>query len=301
MNRRPSLLIVLLLLSSCVMVAWLGVARADAPAHAPAATAPAGGGGGVCVLVRGDDMGVAQAINEACLKSYREGLVRSVEVIVPGAWFPDAAELLRENPGLDAGVHLCLTSEWDHCKWRPLTRAPSLVTADGYFYPETKQRPDLPPHSGVLDENPKLDEVEAELKAQIELAKRHIPQLSHVSAHMYTVRSSSGIEAIARRLAAQYGLRFDDDGMKRSVYWGGTDPAAHVKRFVTRLETLTPGTYLIITHPGLDTPELRAFGNNANWDVAEDRAATTAALTSAAAKDAVRRLGIKIISYRDLK
>jgi predicted glycoside hydrolase/deacetylase ChbG (UPF0249 family) len=266
-----------------------------------ALAAAARGEDGVRVLVRGDDMGVAKAINDACIKCYRDGVVRSVEVIVPGGWFMDAAKQLKQNPGLDVGVHLCLTSEWDGCKWRPLTHVPSLTNEDGYFYPETKQRPDLAPHSGVLDEKPKLDEVEAELKAQIELARKHVPQLSHVSAHMYTVRSSPEIEAIARRLAKQFGLRFDDDGMKRSWYWGGTDPVEHARNFRIRLETLSPGTYLIITHPGLDTPELRGFGNNANWDVAEDRAATTAALTSREAKEAIAKLRIKVISYRDLK
>ena len=36
---------------------------------------------------------------------------------------------------LDIGVHLAITSEWDNVKWRPMTPAPSLRDADGYFYP----------------------------------------------------------------------------------------------------------------------------------------------------------------------
>src|SRR5205814_2520963 len=132
------------------------------------------------------------------------------------------------------GVHLCLTSEWDRCKWRPLTHGASLVTADGYFYPATSQRPDLPPNSGLENAKPKLEEVEAELRAQIELAKKFIPRISHVSAHMYTVRSSPQIEAVARKVAKEYGLKFDDDGVKRAVYWGGTNPEVHAKRLVAR-------------------------------------------------------------------
>src|SRR6516225_4070802 len=108
------------------------------------------------VLFRGDDMAVAQAANEACIKAYREGVVRSVEVIVPGAWFLDAVRLLKESPDLDVGVHLCLTSEWERCKWRPLTHAPSLVDADGYFYPATSQRSDFPPNTGLVEAKPKL-------------------------------------------------------------------------------------------------------------------------------------------------
>jgi predicted glycoside hydrolase/deacetylase ChbG (UPF0249 family) len=252
------------------------------------------------VLFRGDDMAVAQAANEACIKAYREGVVRSVEVIVPGAWFLDAVRLLKENPDLDVGVHLCLTSEWERCKWRPLTHAPSLVDADGYFYPATSQRSDFPPNTGLVEAKPRPDEIEAELRAQIELAKKHIPRISHVSVHMYTVRSVPEWEAIGRKLARRYNLRFDDDGMKRANYWGGTDPTAHEKRLITRLETLPAGTHLIITHPGLDTPEMRNLGHIGYEDVAEDRAAVTAALASKGLKDAIAKLEIEVISYKDL-
>src|SRR5437763_222912 len=55
------------------------------------------------LLVRADDMAVAQSVNEACIASYKDGIARSVEVIANGAWFPDAIRLLKENPGLDVG------------------------------------------------------------------------------------------------------------------------------------------------------------------------------------------------------
>ena len=58
-------------------------------------------------------MGSCHAANEACIESYRNGIMRSAEVIVPGPWFLEAAKMLNENPGLDAGVHLTLTAEWD--------------------------------------------------------------------------------------------------------------------------------------------------------------------------------------------
>ena len=57
---------------------------------------------------------------------------------------------------------------------------------------------------------------------------------------MYTVRSSPEWEAIGRKLARQYHLRFDDDGMTRANYWGGTDPKAHEKRLIIRLDCRGP-------------------------------------------------------------
>src|SRR3954453_20925048 len=149
------------------------------------------------LLVRGDDMGAAQAVNEACILSAREGIVRSVEIIVPGPWFLDAVRLLKEYPGLDVGFHLPLTSEWERVKWRPLTHAPSLVDADGYFRPMTSQRPDFPPDTGFVQANPKPEEVERELRAQIEMARRHLgDRVSHVSTHMSTAVATPELQAI---------------------------------------------------------------------------------------------------------
>jgi len=64
------------------------------------------------LIVRADDIGSSHAANLACIQSYREGIARSVEVMVPCPWFNEAAGMLRANPGYDVGVHLTLTSEW---------------------------------------------------------------------------------------------------------------------------------------------------------------------------------------------
>lgn len=55
--------------------------------------------------------------------------------IEAGTWY--LSSYRKENPGLEVGVHLTLTSEWDNVKWRPLTHAPSLVNPDGYFFQMT--------------------------------------------------------------------------------------------------------------------------------------------------------------------
>ena len=87
------------------------------------------------LIVRGDDMGFSHAGNEALIKCYKEGIERSIEVIVPSPWFPEAVRMLANEPGVDVGVHLALTSEWENVKWRPLTCSPSITDSSGYFYP----------------------------------------------------------------------------------------------------------------------------------------------------------------------
>jgi len=73
------------------------------------------------LIIRGDDMGSSQASNAACIKAFKSGIETSVEIMAVGPWFPEAVQFLRDNPGVDVGLHLVITSEWDNIKWRPLT------------------------------------------------------------------------------------------------------------------------------------------------------------------------------------
>ena len=136
------------------------------------------------LIVQGDDMAAAHAINVATIKAYQTGIVRTANVIVTGPWMLEAARLLRENPGLDAGVHLAITSEWENIKWGPLTSAPSLVDADGYFFPMVHPRKDFAPRTSLKEATPQLAEIEQELRAQIVFAKRLIPHLTYTWEHM---------------------------------------------------------------------------------------------------------------------
>src|SRR5258708_32134024 len=86
------------------------------------------------LLIRGDDMGYTHSGNEALIECYQQGIEKSIEVLVPSPWFPEAVKLLKKNPGIDVGIHLDLTSEWENIKWRPLTDCPSLKDSAGYFF-----------------------------------------------------------------------------------------------------------------------------------------------------------------------
>lgn len=282
------------------LVATLALVLAALPLGAQQG-APAGA---VRLLVRADDMGVAQSVNAATIDAFRNGIVRSAEVIVPGPWFLDAVRLLKENPGLDVGVHLALTSEWERVKWGPLTQAPSLVDADGYFRPMTAQRPDFPPGTGFVDAGPKLDEVERELRAQIETARRHLgDRVTHVSAHMLAARATPALDSLTRRLAREYGLRMEDAGGLK--YAGGFGPntlsnADRARALVALVDTLKSGAWLLVEHAAYETPEMRAIGHKGYENVATDRAAVTHAFTSAEVKAAIARRGIRLVSYVDV-
>ena len=258
--------------------------------------------GAIRLIVRADDIGSCHTANMACIQSYREGIARSVEVMVPAPWFNEAVKMLKQNPQYDVGVHLTLTSEWDNVKWGPLTEAPSLVDAQGHFYPTTSQRKDFPPNTGFLQGKPKRAEVEKELRAQIELAKAKIPQVSHLSAHMGTATCTPELRKLVEKLAKEYELPIATPGVKpvRGFYNNKKKGMDHEAALVRALEELTPGTWLLVEHPGLDTPEMRAIGHKGYEDVAKDRAGVTKAFTSNKVKQVIARRGIQLISYVDL-
>jgi len=206
-------------------------------------------------------------------------------------------------PEIDVGIHLCLTSEWERVKWRPLTSSTSLADKDGYFYPMTRQRKDFPPGTALFDANPKPEEIERELRAQIETLKRHLPRLSHASAHMGAATGTPEARAITEKLCKEFGLRLEAKGAKGVRNWSGSQKTAEQKEadLVSAIEKLEPGTWLIVEHPGVDTEEMRAMGHKGYENVGADRAGVTRAFTSDRVKAAIQARGVKLISHRDLE
>ncbi len=255
------------------------------------------------LIVRADDMGFAHSGNEAILKSYREGIATSVEVIVPSPWFPEAVKMLNTHSNVDVGVHLALTSEWDNVKWRPVSHCPSLTDADGYFWPMVFPNKNYPGRS-ISENKWRIEDVEKELRAQIELARKHLPRISHVSAHMGCAMVSAETRALLQRLGKEYGLMVETGTNKVNgvSYKGARGTSAEkIDSFIRMIESLEAGqTYLFVDHPGLDTPELRAIHHIGYENVAEDRQGVTDTMTSPRVKAAIAAKGVRLIGYRDL-
>ncbi|MCS6830736.1 MAG: ChbG/HpnK family deacetylase [Armatimonadota bacterium] len=254
------------------------------------------------LIVRGDDMGSCHAANEACIYCYQQGIMRSVEVMVPAPWYPEAVQMLKQHHGLDVGVHLTLTSEWEGCKWGPVTRAPSLCDRRGYFFPTTSQRTDFPPNTGFLQSGYRLEEVEAELRAQIEIALEDIRQVSHLSCHMATPMASPDLRELTQELSREYRLPLEHEKVRFAGHLGGQEADAERKEAILLeiIDNLTPGDWLLIDHPGLDTPEMQALWHIGYEHVAQERTAVTYAFTSDRVMRRICERDIQLISYADL-
>jgi predicted glycoside hydrolase/deacetylase ChbG (UPF0249 family) len=255
------------------------------------------------LIVRADDMGSSHAANEAILKTCKEGIVTSVEIMVTTPWFPEAVKMLNENPGIDVGLHLTLTSEWENIKWRPLTDCPSLVDKNGFFFPMIYPNKNYPGQA-ILENNWKIADIEKEFRAQIELALSNIPRISHLSAHMGCGGFSPEVSELTTRLAKEY--KIDNELYGLQVEYAGYDgpsktSAEKVQAFLSMLNKLEQDkTYIFVDHPGLDNAELKAVYHIGYEQVSVDRQGVTDVLTNEKVKNLIREKGILLLSYKEV-
>lgn len=252
------------------------------------------------LIIRADDIGSSHAANVGCIESYREGITTSVEIMPPCPWFFEAVNMLNENPKLDVGVHLTLTAEWDFIKWRPLTEVPGLTNPDGDFYPMVWKNENYPAGSSISEANWTIEEVEKELRAQIELTLKYVKNVSHLSTHMGFNGLDPKINRLVDDLANEYGLFVDMKNVKRFQGWNNEEPLdSRIDQFCENIQKLTPGTYLFVEHPAKNFPEMQPVGHPRNRDVAAQRDMVTQVFTSEKVKKAIKDKGIQLISYAD--
>ncbi len=256
----------------------------------------------IYLIVRADDMASFHDANTACIKACKEGIARTIELMVPCPWFPEAVKMLNENPSIDVGIHLVLTSEWEGIRWRPLTDVPSLVDKDGYFYQKIWEGNTITPGGCLLKAKWRIEDIEKELRAQIELAMKCIPRISHVSAHMGCNNMDPKVNELFEKLAREYNLRTENiPGIKYLNGWENNKSLdERIDQFISNINSITSGTYVFIEHPGLDNPEMHSAIFNHENTLAFDRQGVTDVFTSEKVKRALREKGITLVSYADL-
>ena len=265
----------------------------------PDAASPADTGQPTYLLIRSDDAGMSHSVNMGLLRLIESGLPVSVSVMFPTPWYQETVEILMRHPSVSVGIHLTLNSEWKNYRWGPVlgrTAVPSLVDADGYFFPSA---------DALNRNNPDLQEVERELRAQIERAVRSGLRIDYVDYHMGTVMGRPELRDITERLAREYSL-----GM--SGYFGEVDhdpqywaaPASKLDSLLVMVNRLEPGLNLLVTHVGIDDAELGALldmnTSNPLPDMSRNRQGELDALTSSRFGAAVRARNVRLVTYRQL-
>jgi len=128
-----------------------------------------------------DDCGMSYSSNQGAYKSMEQGVATSCSIMMPCPWAASFIHYLQKNnPKADAGLHLTLTSEWNDYRWPALAgfqQVPGLSDGDGCLYHSVEQ----------VIKNASPDEVEREIRAQVERAKRLGWSPSHIDSHMGTL------------------------------------------------------------------------------------------------------------------
>jgi predicted glycoside hydrolase/deacetylase ChbG (UPF0249 family) len=253
----------------------------------------------VYLIIRSDDAGMSHSVNMALAQLIATGLPVSVSVMFPTPWYQETVELLKRNPDVSVGIHLTLNSEWKNYRWGPVlgrTAVPSLVDADGYFFPSA---------DALHQNHPNLKEVENELRAQIERARKSGLKIDYVDYHMGTALRYPEFQEITERLAKEFGL-----GM--SQYFGEARhdpqyeaaPRDKTDSVVAMVDRLKPKFNMVVTHVGIDNAELGALIDmNTSGplpDMSKNRQGELDALMSPRFRDAIKAHNIQLLTYRQL-
>jgi predicted glycoside hydrolase/deacetylase ChbG (UPF0249 family) len=254
------------------------------------------------LIIRGDDLGMTQGTLAAFERAFNQGVLTCSSIIVPGPWFEGAAELCKKNPGWCTGVHLCLVGEWRGMRWRPVLpwdKVSSIVDEDGFLYTSPED---------LFANQPKLDQIDAEFRAQIELAGKKGINIQYLDTHYMSTKEPGypGLAEILRKIGRDYNLPVSGHMSEQGLGIGQVPFEQKKDEALKMLEELEPGLWLWICHPGIDSPEQDALIHSKREDiftrggVGRHRAEILNTLTSLELKSVILQKGIVLTNYREL-
>ncbi len=284
------------------------------------------------LIVNADDFGLHPAINDGIIKGWRDGFITSTSLMCGAPAFEDAVEKVRNLPlagrnGLALGIHLTLVGKV--APVLPAEEVPGLVGEDGLF-PASYPRFAFNLYLGKTT----LEEVQAELEAQIEKALATGLHFTHLDSHQH-LHVLPGMQNLVLRLCRIYGFKavrvpaeaygftggFDCGPVRTLGKWGLTFLANRFRKKLGKhgilcpdhffgmaagghldsklvgniLEQLPEGTSEIMTHPGADSGTLKElFPWGYHW---EDE---LEAFTSAENRTILEERNIRLVNFAGL-
>lgn len=263
------------------------------------------------LILHADDLGVAHSVNVASFEALDRGAISSASIMVPTPWITEVAAYARAHPNADLGIHLTLTSDWDTYRWGSVEskdRVPSLLDSTGTF------PSDVPPVAARA----KLQEVELELRAQIDRALALGIRPTHIDSHMGALFATPELIATYVKVAHDYRLPFlalrvpppappmplsDNDIVLDALIIAGEDvPRDQWKAFyLNAVANLKPGLTEMIVHLGRDDAELQAVMVNHEPYGSAWRQRDFDVVTSAEFRKALQDNRVTLVTWRDLQ
>lgn len=268
------------------------------------------------LMIHADDAGLSHAQNQAIIQCLEKGVVNSYSIMTPCPWFYEIAQFAVNNPHYDCGIHLTLTCEWKSYKFGPVLPAhevPSLVDANGYFH-----------HSrDKVKQQANPEEVEKELRAQIEKARSMGIQPTHLDSHMYTLGLTPELLAIYKQLGRDYNLPIfldadfltelgidvekhldasdlcvDDTHIGQYSHFEKGELLNYYDRILNKLKS---GFNLLLVHPAYDGQEMQGITINHPNFGAHWRQQDLEYCTSLKTKEKLATHNIRLITWQEIK
>ena len=242
------------------------------------------------LIVNADDFGLTRGVNLGIAEACARGIVRSTTVMAGMPAITHAAKLARQNPSLKTGVHLRLTAG------APMAEGvPSLLGDDNRLQSQ-----------GLFWENQRMDpeEIEKELRAQIESVLELGFELTHLDSHHHC-HAHDQVSPVTEKLAEDYGvplrpclkpanynnqtLTFSDAFYGEALTIGSF--LNIVKKHLNQTDVLE-----IMTHPAKPDDELSHCSS-----YIQQRADELKILTAPQLKDELEALGVIITDYTTME
>ena len=150
------------------------------------------------LIVNADDFGLTSGVNRAVIKAHTRGILTSATVMVNMPAFDEALRLANEHPSLGVGLHFNITQGF------PITNSAkvgSLLNEQGQF---------LGTSTALLRRwltgRLRIQEIEIELRAQIEKVIQAGLRLTHIDSHKHSHALPPVCQVIAN-VIGDYGIK----------------------------------------------------------------------------------------------
>jgi predicted neuraminidase/predicted glycoside hydrolase/deacetylase ChbG (UPF0249 family) len=237
------------------------------------------------LILHMDDLGMCAEANIAGRNYIEEGFIVSGAVMMPCPFAAEFVEWAKSQPEADIGVHLTLTSEWKNYRWGPVTESsevPGLIDTEGKMWHDV---PEV-----VMNATPQ--EVDKEIRAQIDLMLDMGLTPTHIDTHMGTLYGSHEFLKVFLKVAEEYKIPanaidlsnpevaavymkegypvnkqvislLNDYPLPRVDNFGsvpkGSTYEEKKENFIKLVNMLKPGLTEIIFHPSVETDNLKTI------------------------------------------
>jgi len=267
------------------------------------------------LIIHADDVGVAHSENRGSINALKMGMVNSASIMMPCPWVSEIAIHAEENPTVDFGLHLTLTSEWETMKWSPVASkdtVKSLVNSSGFFYANCED----------FQKNANIKEIEIELRAQIEQAYKMGIKPTHLDSHMACLMYTPNLLKLYLKLGSEYKIpamidKAAYEQASKEIKDLVTDKNLLLEKVITAypedfkngmktyytnvLKNLSSGVQILLIHTAYNDAEMKALTiNTKNWG-AKWRQDDYNFFTSEYCRKLLKEQHIKLVTWKQIQ